>query len=153
MASRRLLVMLVALVNWLRLASNWPRRRSWLLKTVLKRSPIASKSESVTRPNREWAMVPTKLISPRLSCLCFLQELEGGRRAPTERPGPYGHWSLCNLHVPSSDDVCLSSWTNPFASTTNRGRVIFYHEGLLVGSVPCLRSLPAVVALPYRLNL
>src|SRR6218665_460618 len=37
--------------------------------------------------------------------------------------------------------------------TTNRARVIFYHEGLLVGSVPCLRSLPAVVALPYRHNL
>src|SRR6218665_2445546 len=73
MASRRLLVMLVALVNWLRLASNWPRRRSWLLKTVLKRSPKASKSESVTRPKREWAMVPTKLIRPRFSCLSLLR--------------------------------------------------------------------------------
>src|SRR6218665_1913204 len=61
--------------------------------------------------------------------------------------------SLYNLHVPSPDDLCFSAWTNPFASTTNRARVIFYHEGLLVGNVPCLRSLPAVVALPYRLNL
>src|SRR6218665_2350468 len=78
---------------------------------------------------------------------------EGGRRGPTERPGPYGHWSLYSLHVPSPDDVYLSPWTIPFASTTNRARVIFYHEGLLVGSVPCLRSLPAVVALSDRLNL
>ena len=62
-------------------------------------------------------------------------------RVIERRPGPYGHWSLYNLQVPSPDDVCLSAWTNPFASTTNRARVIFYHEGLLVGNVPCLLTL------------
>ena len=56
------------------------------------------------------------------------QKLKGGRCGPTERPGPYCHWSLYNLHVSSPDDDCLSAWTNPFASTTNRARVIFYHE-------------------------
>src|SRR6218665_3681333 len=43
-----------------------------------------------------------------------------------------GRSTVYNLHVPSPDDVCLSAWTNPFASTTNRARVIIYHEGLLV---------------------
>lgn len=30
-----------------------------------------------------------------------------------------------------------------------RTHVIFYHEGPLVGIVPCLRSLSAVITLPY----
>ena len=68
-----------------------------------------------------------------------------------ERPRPYSHWWLFNL--PSRDDECLSAWTTPCTSTINWTHVIFYHEGLLVSSVPCLRSLLAVVALPYRHNL
>src|SRR6218665_1897625 len=78
---------------------------------------------------------------------------DGGR--PTRaNGGPWAvsHWSLYDLHVPSPDDVCLSAGTNHFASTTNRARVIFYHEGLLVGSVPCLRSYSKETLNTYHLS-
>ena len=81
----------------------------------------------------------------RLHATCS-QEVEGGWCRPVERPQPYGHWWLYNLHVPSHDDECLSACTTPCASTTFRTLVIFYREGLL-------RSLSIVVAVPYRHNL
>src|SRR6218665_419852 len=58
-----------------------------------------------------------------------------------------GRTVTTHYNLPSRDDECLSTWTTPCASTINCTRVVFYHEGLLVGSVPCLRSLSAVVAL------
>ena len=67
-----------------------------------------------------------------------------------EGPWTYSHYSY---KLPSRDDECLSTCTTPCASTINCTRVVFYREGLLVGIVPCLRSLSAVVALPYRHNL
>src|SRR6218665_1021196 len=79
------------------------------------------------------------------------QEVRAAVIGSAERPQPYSHWWLYNQ--PSCDDECLSTWTTPCASTINCSRVVFYREGLLVGSVRCLRSLLAVVALPYRYNL
>src|SRR6218665_955862 len=79
------------------------------------------------------------------------QEVRAAVIGSAERPRPYSHWWLYNL--PSCDDECLSTWTTPCASTINWTRVVFNREGLLVGNVPCLRLLLAVVALPYRQNL
>src|SRR6218665_687307 len=41
------------------------------------------------------------------------------------------------------------AWTTPWHLTTNRTCVIVHCEGLLVGKIPCLRSLSAAAALLY----
>src|SRR6218665_534231 len=80
------------------------------------------------------------------------QKLEGG--CLRIRGGTLDvHTVTTHYNLPLHSDECLSAWTTPCASTINCTRVAFYREGLLVGSVPCLRSLSAVVALPYRHNL
>src|SRR6218665_3291201 len=78
----------------------------------------------------------------------FSQEVRAAVIRSAERPTVGGSTNLT-----SCNDECLSAWTTPCASTINWTRVVFYREGLLVGNIPCLRSLLAVVALPYRHNL
>src|SRR6218665_691583 len=79
------------------------------------------------------------------------QEVRAAVIGSVERPRPYSHWWLYNL--PSCDDEYLSARTTPCASAINWTHIVFYREGLLVDSIPCVRSRLAVVALPYRHNL
>jgi len=68
-----------------------------------------------------------------------------------------GHWSsranqLSSHNLRSCKGECLPRWTTPSASTVNRTRAIFLHEGLLVCIVPCLWTLFPVVTLLYWCN-
>ena len=68
-----------------------------------------------------------------------------------------GHWSdLDRGHywsLPICHDEWLSAWTIPWTPTAKWTLVIFHPEGLLVDFVPLLRSLLAVITLPYQRNL
>src|SRR6218665_1534096 len=84
--------------------------------------------------------VNTVRSAPRRLHAAWSQELEGGRRGPTERPGSYGHWSLCNLlYHRVTTCAFLRGLILLLRRPTGRGSSSMRRDCLLVASRVCDR--------------